>query len=96
MPNAGDYAVLASRNNAHALTRTERGVNMISNVCRHRQAIMLDGRGSLAQNGGNVVCPLHRWTYSGEGVSRLARRTLPATRAQPAEQGPEGLERAAV
>jgi len=67
VPNAGDYAVLASRNNAHALTRTERGVNMISNVCRHRQAIMLDGRGSLAQNGGNVVCPLHRWTYSGEG-----------------------------
>ena len=62
VPNAGDYAVLASRNNAHALTRTERGVNMISNVCRHRQAIMLDGRGSLAQNGGNVVCPLHRWT----------------------------------
>ena len=47
VPNAGDYAVLASRNNAHALTRTERGVNMI-NVCRHRQAIMLDGRGSLA------------------------------------------------
>ena len=77
------------------LTRTERGVNMISNVCRHRQAIMLDGRGSLAQNGGNVVCPLHRWTYSGEGSS-LARRTFRATDAQPAEQGPQGLERPLV
>ena len=76
VPNLADYAVLATRNNAQALTRTRRaegadgetgGVNLISNICRHRQAMMLDGRGSLAQNGGNVVCPLHRWTYSGEG-----------------------------
>ena len=35
---------------------------------------MLDGRGSLAQNGGNVVCPLHRWTYSGEGALMGAPR----------------------
>ena len=28
---------------------------------------MLFRSGSLTQNGGNVVCPLHRWTYSGEG-----------------------------
>ena len=76
VPSLGDYAVLATRNNAQALTRTPRansangaesGVNLISNICRHRQAMMLDGRGSLKENGGNVVCPLHRWTYSGEG-----------------------------
>ncbi len=67
VPSLGDYAVLASRSNAQALTRTENGVNLISNICRHRQAMMLDGRGSLKANGGNVVCPLHRWTYSGEG-----------------------------
>ena len=67
VPDLGDYAVLASRGNAQALTRTENGVNLISNICRHRQAMMLDGRGSLNVNGGNVVCPLHRWTYSGEG-----------------------------
>ncbi|MBC7710380.1 MAG: aromatic ring-hydroxylating dioxygenase subunit alpha [Rhizobacter sp.] len=67
VPQLGDYAVLASRSNAQALTRTESGVNLISNICRHRQAMMLDGRGSLKGNGGNVVCPLHRWTYSGEG-----------------------------
>ena len=67
VPGLSDYAVLASRSNAQALTRTESGVNLISNICRHRQAMMLDGRGSLKENGGNVVCPLHRWTYSGEG-----------------------------
>ena len=67
VPELADYMVLESRGNACALTRTERGVHLVSNVCRHRQAIMLDGRGSLAQNGGNIVCPLHRWTYSGEG-----------------------------
>ncbi len=67
VPGLSDYAVLASRSNSQALTRTQSGVNLISNICRHRQAMMLDGRGSLAQNGGNVVCPLHRWTYSSEG-----------------------------
>jgi choline monooxygenase len=67
VPSVNDFAVLATRNNAQALTHTANGVNLISNICRHRQAMMLDGRGSLAQNGGNVVCPLHRWTYSGEG-----------------------------
>jgi phenylpropionate dioxygenase-like ring-hydroxylating dioxygenase large terminal subunit len=67
VPEAGDYMVLESRDKAQALTRTERGVNLVSNVCRHRQAIMLDGRGSLAASGGNIVCPLHRWTYSAEG-----------------------------
>jgi choline monooxygenase len=47
-------------------------VELISNVCRHRQAVMLKGRGSLQTQqkgsaGGNIVCPLHRWTYSPKG-----------------------------
>jgi len=36
---------------------------LMSNVCRHRQAIMLEGSGKAD----NIVCPIHRWTYSGEG-----------------------------
>jgi choline monooxygenase len=32
-------------------------------VCRHRQAIMLKGRGHTE----NIVCPLHRWTYDLQG-----------------------------
>jgi choline monooxygenase len=52
------------------LVRTENGVELVSNVCRHRQAVMLKGRGNLGATqsgsaGGNIVCPLHRWTYSG-------------------------------
>jgi choline monooxygenase len=43
------------------------GVELVSNVCRHRQAVMLKGRGTLQGQPGaqNLVCPLHRWTYSG-------------------------------
>jgi phenylpropionate dioxygenase-like ring-hydroxylating dioxygenase large terminal subunit len=66
----GDYHTLPAEGEGRALVRTPQGVSLISNVCRHRQALILKGRGSLqAQQpgsaGGNIVCPLHRWTYSG-------------------------------
>ncbi|MFZ2394007.1 MAG: aromatic ring-hydroxylating dioxygenase subunit alpha [Rhodoferax sp.] len=65
VPNVGDYATLAHEAEGRALVRTPSGIELVSNVCRHRQAIMLKGRGSL-QNAsvGNIVCPIHRWTYS--------------------------------
>ena len=63
VPNVGDYYALASRDNAQALVRGIRGVELLSNICRHRQAIMLKGRG----NAPNIVCPIHRWTYDLEG-----------------------------
>ena len=69
VPEIGDYHALAHEGEGRALLRTPRGVELISNVCRHRQAVILEGRGSLgdperASAGGNIVCPLHRWTYS--------------------------------
>src|SRR4051812_41393969 len=65
VPNVGDYHALPQEGEGRALLRTPQGVELISNVCRHRQAVMLRGRGHLpAQGGGNIVCPLHRWTYS--------------------------------
>ena len=72
VPAVGDYSTLAQEGQGRALLRTERGVELISNVCRHRQAIILQGRGSLTTTqpgaaAGNLVCPLHRWTYSGAG-----------------------------
>ena len=75
VPKLGDYATLAHENQGRALIRTPAGIELISNVCRHRQALMLQGRGSLQQAGpgraaGNVVCPLHRWTYSGTTAER--------------------------
>jgi choline monooxygenase len=63
VPNRGDYCTLDLRDNAQALVRNDRGVELISNICRHRQALMLEGRGNAA----NIVCPIHRWTYDLEG-----------------------------
>ena len=63
VPALGDYATLPQENAGRALLHTERGIELVSNVCRHRQAIMLKGRGSLGQAAGNIVCPIHRWTY---------------------------------
>jgi len=70
VPIPGDYATLAQEGEGRALVHTDQGIELVSNVCRHRQAVMLRGRGSLntAHKGaaaGNIVCPLHRWTYSG-------------------------------
>ena len=71
VPNVGDYYALPQENGGRALVRNAGGVELVSNICRHRQAVMLKGRGSLTHSdkgtttGGNIVCPLHRWTYSG-------------------------------
>ena len=73
VPNVGDYSALPQEGEGRALVRNAQGgVDLISNVCRHRQAVMLKGRGSLLERGaghagGNIVCPLHRWTYSPQG-----------------------------
>ena len=63
VPEAGDYHVLAARDNAQTLVRNANGIELLSNICRHRQAIMLSGKG----NAQNIVCPLHRWTYDMKG-----------------------------
>jgi choline monooxygenase len=78
VPNVGDYHALPQEHGGRALVRNAGGVELISNVCRHRQAVMLKGRGSLAQAHGNIVCPLHRWTYSGaqSGPGSLKAGTL--------------------
>lgn len=70
VPDTGDYYTLPQEADGRALMRTPSGIELVSNVCRHRQAVMLKGRGNLAETraghaGGNIVCPLHRWTYSG-------------------------------
>ena len=72
VPNVGDYYALPHEGEGRALVRSANGVELVSNVCRHRQAVMLKGRGSLNNQapgsaGGNIVCPLHRWTYAPSG-----------------------------
>ena len=67
VPNAGDYHTLAWMDHAKVLVRDAegegQGVRLLSNVCRHRQSTMLEGRGNVQ----NIVCPLHRWTYDLKG-----------------------------
>ena len=60
VPEVGDYHALTHESEGRALVRTAQGLKLVSNVCRHRQAVMLRGRGNA---GSNIVCPLHRWTY---------------------------------
>jgi choline monooxygenase len=64
VPHKGDYYALPHENEGRALLHTAQGIELISNVCRHRQATMLRGRG---HTGANIVCPLHRWTYDLQG-----------------------------
>jgi phenylpropionate dioxygenase-like ring-hydroxylating dioxygenase large terminal subunit len=64
-PHANDYRALEMTNGAWALVNNGGSVEMVSNICRHRQAVMLKGAGQLPA--GNIVCPLHRWTYDGSG-----------------------------
>jgi choline monooxygenase len=64
VPNTGDYFALPAEKEGRLLVRGEQGPELLSNVCRHRQAVMLNGRG----NTGQIVCPLHRWTYDLQGT----------------------------
>lgn len=63
VPQVGDYHTLAWMDHAKVLVRNAGGVELLSNVCRHRQSLLLEGRGRLQ----NIVCPLHRWTYDLKG-----------------------------
>ena len=64
VPELGDYYALPHEGEGRALVRNSSGIELISNVCRHRQSTMLQGRGNT---GSNIVCPLHRWTYNTSG-----------------------------
>ncbi|MCE7915106.1 MAG: aromatic ring-hydroxylating dioxygenase subunit alpha [Nitrosomonas sp. PRO4] len=63
VPNIGDYYVPESMNNAKVLVHNKQGVELLSNVCRHRQALLLQGRSNIK----SIVCPIHRWTYALDG-----------------------------
>jgi len=74
VPEVGDWHTLVQEQSGRVLLRTQTGVQLLSNVCRHRQAIMLGqagentcARGNLQTSGGNIVCPIHRWTYNEQG-----------------------------
>jgi choline monooxygenase len=64
VPEVGSYHALPGENEGRILVRPDAdNIELLSNVCRHRQAVMLNGRGRAE----NIVCPLHRWTYDLNG-----------------------------
>ena len=63
VPNVHDYRTDSARDHGTMLVQQPDGFYEMSNVCRHRQAIMLEGSG----NAKHIVCPIHRWTYDSAG-----------------------------
>ncbi len=63
VPEPYNYRSTEWTDHANILVRQPDGIYEMSNVCRHRQAIMLQGSGTAR----NVVCPIHRWTYDTAG-----------------------------
>lgn len=70
VPVVHDYFVLPHHHNGLALVHGQDGVHLMSNVCRHRQATILQGRG----NSKRLSCPMHRWTYDNNGALVTAPR----------------------
>lgn len=66
VPNSGDYYVVPHTNDSKVLVNKEGEYRLLGNVCRHRQAKLLEGRGTMA-GPEKIVCPIHRWAYDLEG-----------------------------
>lgn len=62
-PEKGDWRSLPWENDGRILVNSGDQVELLSNVCRHRQAIMYKGNG----NSNSIICPLHHWTYNLKG-----------------------------
>jgi phenylpropionate dioxygenase-like ring-hydroxylating dioxygenase large terminal subunit len=63
VPNDGDYMALGGQQTGNLLVRHNGQSQLVSNVCRHRQARMLTGSGQVK----NIVCPVHNWAYDLDG-----------------------------
>jgi choline monooxygenase len=63
VPNEGDYHVLGGQQRGHVLVKHNNRAQLVSNICRHRQAEMLHGQGCTK----NIVCPIHNWAYDLDG-----------------------------
>lgn len=62
IPDVGDYMVLPW-DEGKMIYHGADGYWLMSNVCRHRQAQILSGKG----NAPVIVCNIHGWTYSSDG-----------------------------
>ena len=64
IPVAGDYFTTELIDEPLIIVRgTDDKVHVLSNVCRHRSSVIVEGEG----NAKNFVCPYHAWTYATDG-----------------------------
>lgn len=70
VPTPGDRSVSPVAGPGWLIVNDGGHHRLVSNVCRHRQATIVDRCG----NGRSLVCPLHRWTYDLDGSLRSAPR----------------------
>jgi choline monooxygenase len=68
LKNDGDYTVLGGQQQGRVAVRHEGRVQLLSNICRHRQAELLSGCGHAK----NIVCPIHNWAYDLDGCQLAA------------------------
>lgn len=65
----GDYLTLEIAGEPVIVLRDrEGGLRAMSNVCRHRMSVLLEGRGHARV----ITCPYHAWTYDLDGSLRGA------------------------
>ncbi len=63
VPKIGDYHTLKQEYNGRMLVHNRAGIELISNICRHRQAIIQKGDGNTK----HITCPLHKWSWNLQG-----------------------------
>jgi phenylpropionate dioxygenase-like ring-hydroxylating dioxygenase large terminal subunit len=69
LPKPGDYLTMQIAGEPVMVLRDAQGrLRAMSNVCRHRMSILLEGRGNTR----SIVCPYHAWTYNLDGSLRGA------------------------
>lgn len=69
LPNPGDYLTMVIAGEPVIVLRDQDGqIRAMSNVCRHRMSVLLEGRGNVKR----ITCPYHAWTYNLDGRLRGA------------------------
>ena len=69
LKRAGDYMTIEIAGEPIIVLRDREGeLRALSNVCRHRMSVLLEGRGNVR----TITCPYHAWTYSLDGSLRGA------------------------
>ena len=63
VPQPNDFYVLEREKKGKTLFNRSDHYVLLSNICRHHQALLLKGKG----NTNKIICQAHRWAYNSNG-----------------------------